>query len=202
MLLICRKALSLEQDKNKQCNLAVCLMYTNRMTEAKFLLNSVENSNRNREMYQSCAKSYERAIKVLNELESCKHATSFSSFLSRNKETVSSEEEEGNNGNCESMQTETPFAYKNQGIPTTPFTQPRMHEKAGLDGGCFRKLQFGQSAENQDHRKSSEMTVTPLMTQAGTRRKSWADIAEEEEEEEEKYGNENVDWCNTMHEKI
>lgn len=136
---IYRKALSLEPDKNKQCNLAICLMYMNQMTEAKFLLNSVEDSTRGRRMDESYAKSYERAIQVMNELESCnRHGQDayFSLFLSRNKETEPIKESR------ETYLSPSPTS----GALTTPFTQPR--EKAGLDGGCSRKLQFGQIAEN------------------------------------------------------
>ncbi|CAI9275553.1 unnamed protein product [Lactuca saligna] len=135
---IYRKALSMEKDKNKQCNLAICLMYMNQMTEAKFLLNSVEDSTRGgRQMDESCAKSYDRAIQVLLKLESCKrheHDEQFSSFLSRNKSTDS--------------MTHYLSPSPTRGTPMVPFTQPR--EKAGFDGGCFRKLQFGQIAENND----------------------------------------------------
>lgn len=55
------------------------------MTEAKFLLNSVEDSTRGeRQMDESCAKSYDRAIQVMLELESCKrheHDAHFLRFL-------------------------------------------------------------------------------------------------------------------------
>ncbi|GJR95977.1 pollenless 3-like protein [Tanacetum coccineum] len=193
---IYRKALSLEPDKNKQCNLAICLMYMERMTEAKFLLSTVKGSNRSREKYESYAKSYERAVMVMHELESCKSdVTNFSVFLSRNKETDS--EEEGANENCENMQKPYVSPFTNRGVLRTPITQPRVHDKEGLKGGYFRKLQFGQPLENTDREvkspaKSGKKPETPLMTEAGLCRKiSWADIAEEEE-----YGDENVDWFN------
>ncbi|KAJ0693449.1 putative tetratricopeptide-like helical domain superfamily [Helianthus annuus] len=41
-----RKALSLEPDKNKRCNLASCLMYMNKMAEANVLLSTVKESKR------------------------------------------------------------------------------------------------------------------------------------------------------------
>uniref|UniRef100_A0A5B7BJ84 Uncharacterized protein n=1 Tax=Davidia involucrata TaxID=16924 RepID=A0A5B7BJ84_DAVIN len=65
-----RKALSLEADKNKQCNLAICLMHMNRMTEAKFMLQTIRDSSEDGEMDESYAKSFERAIQTLTELES------------------------------------------------------------------------------------------------------------------------------------
>lgn len=65
-----RKALSLGVDKNKQCNLAICLMHMNRMTEAKSLLQAVKVSAGNRQMDSSYARSFERAIQMLTELES------------------------------------------------------------------------------------------------------------------------------------
>ncbi|KAI3514704.1 hypothetical protein L1887_13333 [Cichorium endivia] len=79
--------------------------------------------------------------KVMNELESWKrhgHDEQFSLFLGRNKETKSIKESR------ETYLSPSPT----RGALTTSFTQPR--EKAGLDGGCFRKLQFEQIAEDGD----------------------------------------------------
>ncbi|EPS60432.1 hypothetical protein M569_14371, partial [Genlisea aurea] len=70
-----RKALTYEIDKNKQCNLAMCLIQMNRLAEAKFLLQVVkgdgssQNSN-SPPMDESHVKSYERACEMLAELES------------------------------------------------------------------------------------------------------------------------------------
>ncbi|XP_024994843.1 protein SULFUR DEFICIENCY-INDUCED 1-like [Cynara cardunculus var. scolymus] len=211
---IYRKALYLGTDKNKQCNLAICLMYMNQMTEAKFLLNTVENANKTREMHESYAKSYERAIEVMHELESCKsHAennTKFSSFLSRNKATDCGEE--GKKGNSRSMQTDAEFEYKKidlspfptRNMPRTSFTQPRIGNKEDPKGGCFRKLEIEQPAEENDLEvklpaASSETSVIPLMREARKCRKKWGDMMEEEEEE---YVDENVDCCNMMDEKM
>ncbi|KAH6793133.1 Tetratricopeptide repeat superfamily protein [Perilla frutescens var. hirtella] len=63
-----RKALSFEPDKNKQCNLAVCLMHMNKLTEAKFLLQAISSGNG--AVDDSYAKSYERASEILAEFES------------------------------------------------------------------------------------------------------------------------------------
>ncbi|XP_050370058.1 uncharacterized protein LOC126788133 [Argentina anserina] len=64
-----KNALALEPDKNKQCNLAVCLMCMNRITEARHLLQAVRNSSGNKPMDESYAKSFERAFEMLTELE-------------------------------------------------------------------------------------------------------------------------------------
>ncbi|XP_027185715.1 uncharacterized protein LOC113783707 [Coffea eugenioides] len=64
-----RKALSLEPDKNKQCNLAICLIYLNKTAEAKFLLQSVRASCINEQMDESYGKSFERATQILEDLE-------------------------------------------------------------------------------------------------------------------------------------
>ncbi|VFQ81344.1 unnamed protein product [Cuscuta campestris] len=66
-----RKALSLEPDKNKQCNLAICLMQMNKIAEAKFLLQSIRasSSQDREEMSDSCCKSLDRAMEMLSELE-------------------------------------------------------------------------------------------------------------------------------------
>ncbi|GMI92001.1 hypothetical protein HRI_002869400 [Hibiscus trionum] len=65
-----RKALSLEPDKNKQCNLAICLMHINRISEAKSLLQDVKASAGIEEMDESFSKSYERAMEMLMQVES------------------------------------------------------------------------------------------------------------------------------------
>ncbi|GKE99337.1 hypothetical protein Tco_0022688 [Tanacetum coccineum] len=64
-----RKSLSLEPDKNKQWDQAICLMYMKRIS---------------REMYGSYAKSYECTVMGMHGLDSCKnHVMNFSLFLSR-----------------------------------------------------------------------------------------------------------------------
>ncbi|KAK6150150.1 hypothetical protein DH2020_017675 [Rehmannia glutinosa] len=63
-----RKALSFESDKNKQCNLAICLMHLNKLTEAKFLLQAIRGENGH--VDESHVKSYERASQMLAEFES------------------------------------------------------------------------------------------------------------------------------------
>ncbi|CAI0545520.1 unnamed protein product [Linum tenue] len=65
-----RRALSLEPDRNKQCNLAVCLMHMNKLPEARALLQAVRASCVNQPMEESYAKSFERAYQMLTEFES------------------------------------------------------------------------------------------------------------------------------------
>ncbi|CAK8531413.1 unnamed protein product [Lathyrus sativus] len=65
-----RKALSFEVDRNKQCNLAICLMKMNKITEARFLLQAVTTATKNRKMDDSFVKSFERATQMLQEIES------------------------------------------------------------------------------------------------------------------------------------
>lgn len=67
---ICRKALSIEPDNNKVCNLGICLMKQGRLEEAKAMLQSVTPAcNDNRWASDSHLKSYERAQEMLQELE-------------------------------------------------------------------------------------------------------------------------------------
>ncbi|KAL8139787.1 hypothetical protein V2J09_005808 [Rumex salicifolius] len=65
-----RKGLSIELDRNKQCNLALCLMHMNRIKEAKLLLQSIKVATGNQQMDESYAKSYERAHELLDQIES------------------------------------------------------------------------------------------------------------------------------------
>ncbi|CAA2934430.1 POLLENLESS 3-like [Olea europaea subsp. europaea] len=65
-----RRGLSFKPDKNKQCNLSVCLMHTNKLTADKFLLQNVRVPSENEHVDESYAKSFKRATKMLTELES------------------------------------------------------------------------------------------------------------------------------------
>ncbi|WOG96866.1 hypothetical protein DCAR_0416204 [Daucus carota subsp. sativus] len=79
-----RKALIYEQDKNKMCNLAICLMYMNRMTEARSLLECATLSGNASD--QKHVKSFERASRLLVEFESLGSEEAripFSSFMRR-----------------------------------------------------------------------------------------------------------------------
>lgn len=128
-----RKALSIEVDRNKQCNLAVCLIYMNRLIEAKFLLQVIRDSAAGGQMDESYAKSFYRASQLLAEMES--HSVRSSS----------QQEEKENHFEHASFLGFTPYRktygaqnqVKNQktttytplvrihGLPRSPFTQPR-----------------------------------------------------------------------------
>ncbi|XP_042407754.1 uncharacterized protein LOC121997423 [Zingiber officinale] len=63
-----RKALAIEEDNKKQCNLAICLMKNGRLVEAKSILQSVRSALV--EAFDELSlKSLKRAVKVLMELE-------------------------------------------------------------------------------------------------------------------------------------
>ncbi|KAI3854308.1 hypothetical protein MKW92_050060 [Papaver armeniacum] len=65
-----RKALSIEPDKNKECNLAICLMHKGRIMEARSLLLTVKPSAAERELADSYIKSFDRATEMLSVLDS------------------------------------------------------------------------------------------------------------------------------------
>ncbi|CAN7081360.1 unnamed protein product [Brassica oleracea var. botrytis] len=66
-----RRALCLEPDKNKQCNLAICLMRMGRIPEAKSLIAAVRDSSAEIESGdEPFTKSYDRAVEMLAEVES------------------------------------------------------------------------------------------------------------------------------------
>ncbi|WZY69101.1 hypothetical protein YC2023_059730 [Brassica napus] len=66
-----RRALCLEPDKNKQCNLAICLMRMGRIREAKPLIDAVRDSSAEIEFGdEPFTKSYDRAVEMLAEVES------------------------------------------------------------------------------------------------------------------------------------
>eukprot|EP01018_Ginkgo_biloba_P030665 Gb_29997 [translate_table: standard] len=65
-----RKALSIEPDNNKMCNLGICLMNQGRVSEAKTMLQSVKAASANGPWgLDSHLKSYERAQEMLREIE-------------------------------------------------------------------------------------------------------------------------------------
>ncbi|KAG2242990.1 hypothetical protein Bca52824_095158 [Brassica carinata] len=66
-----RRALCLEPDKNKQCNLAICLMRMGRIPEAKSLIEDVKDSSAESEVGdEPFSKSYDRAVEMLAEMAS------------------------------------------------------------------------------------------------------------------------------------
>lgn len=65
-----RKALSIEPDNNKMCNLGICLMKQGRIGEAKAMLQCVKPASDGPWGLDSHLKSYERAQEMLRELES------------------------------------------------------------------------------------------------------------------------------------
>ncbi|KAI3933801.1 hypothetical protein MKW92_038043 [Papaver armeniacum] len=66
-----RKALSIDPDKNKQCNLATCLMQKGKIMEAKSFLETVKpTSVAEGELADSYVKSFDHATDMLSELDS------------------------------------------------------------------------------------------------------------------------------------
>ncbi|KAF8101348.1 hypothetical protein N665_0206s0028 [Sinapis alba] len=66
-----RRALCMEPDKNKQCNLAICLMRMGRIPEAKSLIDDVRDHSAESESGdEPFSKSYDRAVEMLAEVES------------------------------------------------------------------------------------------------------------------------------------
>lgn len=113
MFLSCRKALSFESDKNKQCNLAICLMHMNKLTEAKFMLQSIKASSENGRIDESHAKSYERAYQMLVEFESQHGLNPMKQTRSNNESGMDIGFAEGNNGFCcKKYGTSTDFPYE------------------------------------------------------------------------------------------
>ncbi|KAL2341558.1 hypothetical protein Fmac_009498 [Flemingia macrophylla] len=96
-----RKALSFEVDRNKQCNLAICLMHLNRVKEARFLLQAVSTATKNRKMDESFVKSFERASQMLSDIESSSSDNAAFSVTSKSQcspqsfETLKSSESDG-----------------------------------------------------------------------------------------------------------
>lgn len=152
-----RKALSLESDKNKQSNLAICLMHMNKITEARFLLQSIKTSD-GRQMDESCTKSFERATQMLAELES--HGTRNSK--EREEEMIrevriGSSTSDGHNRR--GHERTLPPSISASASPKHFFTQPRRYSCSLKDddlftkdsvSACSRRLLFDQTANNEN----------------------------------------------------
>ncbi|EOA18869.1 hypothetical protein CARUB_v10007492mg [Capsella rubella] len=209
------RALYLEKDKNKLCNLAICLMRMGRIPEAKSLLNDVRDSSAEIECGdEPFAKSYERAVEILSEIESKNPEAdlseefyagcSFANGMKENRDPGIA------NKNYYSHVSSSPasFGQNSAGL----FTQPR-ECRAGMyeeeKRGAARKLLFknpkpfgsahynilkGGGEEPMKRKKLNQNMIQYLHeyikdTADGPKnesKKSWADIAEEEEDEEER----------------
>ncbi|XP_047308825.1 protein POLLENLESS 3 [Impatiens glandulifera] len=189
-----RKALSLEPDKNKQCNLAICLMNMNRITEAKFLLKRIQaeaSSSRlpHGQIDESYAKSLERAMETLEELSGERKCL---------PPTL-------NNSPALLLQTQPRTAFL---LPQQqPGDNEEDHQKFRYGGAsCNRKLSFdlnqykpeqiinnnNNSSQQQQQQQQQILERTssgPPLSEVSsssheTTKKTWADMIEEEEEEE------------------
>ncbi|CAH2078416.1 unnamed protein product [Thlaspi arvense] len=207
-----RRALCLEPDKNKMCNLAICLMRVGKISEAKSLIGDVRDSSAERDCGdEPYSKSYERALEMLAEIESKDLSDKFyagCSFADGTKENRAP-------GIVNRTYSHVPYSpasvrQNSAGL----FTQPRgckwgqgrgMYEEetrgaarkllfekpSGSDR--FRILKTGEEDEaikgkkldqNMIHHLHEFINDTADCMRSGSK-KSWADIAEEEEEEEE-----------------
>ncbi|XP_015959295.3 protein POLLENLESS 3 [Arachis duranensis] len=151
-----RKALSFEVDRNKQCNLAICLMQMNKITEAKFLLQAVTTATKNRKMDDSFVKSYERATQMLSEMES----------LSSSARNVSPEVE-ASNARRRLYKSPPDPAKRDQKVP---FNKPKRCSW-GFSNNGYQRETWGDV--HSDHRSSfgspNDLSAPPNgMWRAGT----------------------------------
>ncbi|CAN4098875.1 unnamed protein product [Withania somnifera] len=131
-----RKALSLESDKNKQSNLAICLMHMNKITEARFLLQSIKASDR-RQMDDSSTKSFERATQMLAELEP--HGTQNSKEQEEEIREVRIGSSTSVGHNRRGHEKTHPPLFSASGPPKDFFTQPRKFSCSLNEGNWFTK---------------------------------------------------------------
>ncbi|KFK28685.1 hypothetical protein AALP_AA7G033100 [Arabis alpina] len=206
-----RRALRLEPDKNKLCNLAICLMRMGRIQEAKYLLNDVRESAGDSECGEEpFSKSYDRAVEILAEIESKNPEAELSdkfyagcSFANGMKENKAP----GNSNKNYSNVSSSPASVRQNSAGL--FTQPRGrkwdHRKGRYEEEtrcAARKLTFGTfgSEHVKILKKGEEPTKGKILDQnmihglheyindtadcmkSGTK-KSWADMADEEDEE-------------------
>lgn len=209
-----RRALCLEPDKNKLCNLAICLMRMGRIPEAKSLLDDVRDSSAENDCGdEPFAKSYDRAVEMLADIESKNPEADLSdkfyagcSFANGMKEN----KDPGMANKNYSHVSSSPASVRQNSAGL--YTQPR-ECRAGMyeeeTRGAARKLLFEKpkpfgsehikiskrGEEEPMKRKKLDQNMIQYLhefikdTADGPKnesKKSWADIAEEEEEEEER----------------
>ncbi|KAL8512633.1 hypothetical protein ACS0TY_018934 [Phlomoides rotata] len=199
-----RKALSIESDKNKQCNLAICLMHMNKLTEAKFLLQTVRFSSGNDCVEEPYAKSYERASQILAEFE-LKEETEqvnrvkpfggqwgdgrFCSQKKSDDKTISGAFTEvpyekrtdfgWRRNHCEPRE-EAYSAHCYGNIPKVPFTQPRrggdQRKGRSKENAYCRKLSFGTSTGNEQSFVNQNVNYYSEMQNGGDWRRNSSSI--------------------------
>ncbi|PKA51263.1 hypothetical protein AXF42_Ash010703 [Apostasia shenzhenica] len=206
-----RKALEIEKDYNKMCNLAICLMQTGRLSEAKSLLLQVKKpfNDFSGESYQ---KSFERAWELMNERSSSaskavKAASPSPIDGSSRAKTSSVEagspspltvsgicvERKKTDGESENLvirldiHVNRPKRKKNV-EPTTPNVSTEVHGGSNRVQICFGSLnQEIISAHSAGSKKTwadmveEEEAALVAPPAAKSGRRSWADIVEEEE---------------------
>ncbi|KAH7557258.1 hypothetical protein JRO89_XS11G0090300 [Xanthoceras sorbifolium] len=186
-----RQALSLETDKNKQCNLAICLMHMNKMTEAKFLLQAVRASAGNKLMDSSYAKSYERAYQMLTELETSTMKENRASlpgigvkayaspvlFTQPRRPLPGSDNREQRRerwGNYATGSSNIKLSSERSlHSETVPFTQPRRSSTCGFNFGDQTRGNWGEEkvVGNLVRKLSFDQTVTTEKVQAHAHQK-------------------------------
>ncbi|KAL1205335.1 Protein POLLENLESS 3 [Cardamine amara subsp. amara] len=207
-----RRALGLEPDKNKLCNLAICLIHMGQIPEAKSLINDVrgDSSTESDCGDEPFAKSYDRAVEMLAEIESknlegCSEkfyaGCIFAKGMKENKAPGIA-----NKNYSHVASSPASFGKNSAGL----YTQPRGSKWDQSNGmyeeetrGAARKLLFEKPkphikilkrGEEEKHIKGKKLDQNMIHdlhefirdTADGSKsesKKSWADIVEEEEEE-------------------
>lgn len=200
-----RKALSFELDRNKQCNLAICLMQLNKLTEAELLLQTVKASYGKGTLDESSHKSFERAAQMLDDIHAQKnlkainrekptsgrYCTFFSPRVRRNLKGLN-EPSRADQDNIfrpqllrrpECMhQQETISLAGGHGKEASPSTTADMGMYKTAENG----LELSQSS--QQHGNDTVNLQVP-----GGQEKSWADMVEEENGLLDDFSDENKD---------
>ncbi|KAM7270103.1 hypothetical protein ACFE04_029317 [Oxalis oulophora] len=182
-----RRALFLEPDRNKQCNLAICLMKMSRFMEAKSLLQNVKASCGNRPMDESYAKAYERAFQMLGELMTRKDNnesdTGRAVFAPFNKNSRS--EASVNGGHDYFLHTQPKPSLRNSNEDPDR-TSENWRKPIAFTG-------YTDLNKNLDSRKvhAEDYMVKSNPSSTKVPKKSWADMVEEDEEE---FKDENFDY--------
>eukprot|EP00249_Psilotum_nudum_P000850 c13000_g1_i1 orf=1405-2850(+) len=171
-----RKALSIESDNNKVCNLGICLMKQYRLSEAKTLLQSVKPASANGLWgLDSHLKSYERAQEMLKELEGLKNIKDYHPKLCEHFEEIPKE--------LNKMEVKEQNVNTHFGISHSQHSEPisRQFGDCGVSGALFATAGFGPSQK------------TALDSQQQIRSTSFYSSWDDDDDDAYAFGDENSD---------
>ncbi|KAI3843039.1 hypothetical protein MKX03_018294 [Papaver bracteatum] len=188
-------------NKNKQCNLANCLMHKGKMTEAKSLLETAKPSVAERELADSYIKSFDLATKMLSELESGPVLKPPDDGIKMETQGSFTSVVKVNSSSPVSSRCVRSLDHSDSQVPSSATTVQQTCIRRCLDNSHHRVSPVSGQLQNHGFRgkwraDDSHLRISPsngidsdfgnwIPFGSSKSGKSWTDVIEEEEEEEE-----------------